>query len=270
MLDLHFKEFGDKNSTPLLILHGLYGCSDNWVSIAKILAEKYYIIAPDLRNHGQSPHSNVHDFQSMTEDIEALLEKLNITKLNIVGHSMGGKLAMAFTAKHQAMVNKLIVLDISPKPIGETKEIPNNVLFHQKMLHNLISLNIKDINTHAEADTKLKETIQEDRLRAFILKNIKKTNRGLEWKINLNVLENNLPKITGAIFTDDLQQEKILVPSLFLRGELSDYIPIEDFNFIHTIFSNSEIISIPQAGHWLHSEQKQMVLNNILYFLESE
>ncbi len=270
MLELHFKEFGDKNATPLLILHGLYGCSDNWVSIAKELSKEYYVITPDLRNHGQSPHSNIHDFHSMTEDIEALLEKLNITKLNIVGHSMGGKLAMAFTVKHQAMVNKLIVLDISPKPIEDSEETPKNVLFHQKLLHDLSLINLDNVQTYAEAEAQLQNIIEDDRLSAFILTNIKKTDSGLEWKINLNVLKNNLPKITGAIFTDDLQQEKILVPSLFLRGELSDYIPIEDFNFIHTIFSNSEIISIPQAGHWLHSEQKQMILNNILYFLESE
>ncbi len=270
MLDLHFKEFGNKNTSPLLILHGLYGCSDNWISIAKELSEKYYVIIPDLRNHGQSPHSNVHDFQSMTEDIETLLKKLNIKKLNIIGHSMGGKLAMAFTAKHQAMLNKLIVLDISPKPIGESEKVPNNVLFHQKLLNNLSLINLDNIQTYAEVEAQLRNIITEDRLRAFILKNIKKTAKGLQWKINLNALQSNLPQITGAIFTDDLQQEKIITPSLFLRGELSDYVPIEDFNFIHTIFSNSEIISIPQAGHWLHSEQKQMVLNNILYFLESE
>ncbi len=266
-MKLYYREFGT-GSEHLIILHGLYGSSDNWMSLGKQFGDKYHVIIPDLRNHGQSPHSNTHSFPSMTEDILELMQETQIERANFLGHSMGGKLAMFFTSEYPEKVNRLIVADISPREYKATDGF-SNTDFHANLMDKLASINLNSINDYADADIAMSRLIDDDRLRKFMLKNVRKTETGFEWKINLPVLRQNLENIMEGFHPEDFNDMKIHTPSLFLRGENSPYIPLVDFELIRHIFSDSEIITIPNSGHWLHAEQPKLVAKNLFYFLNS-
>ncbi|HKK68670.1 MAG TPA: alpha/beta hydrolase, partial [Bacteroidales bacterium] len=142
--------------------------------------------------------------------------------------------------------------------------------FHLNLMDTLLQLHPENMESFSEADHALADDFPEKRLRGFLLKNITKTESGLEWKINLEALKNNLPEIMEGFYADDFAENKIKIPTLFLRGEKSGYIPLEDFKFIRYIFPYSEIISIPDAGHWLHAEQPKLFIKNVRYFLNQK
>jgi pimeloyl-ACP methyl ester carboxylesterase len=267
-MDLFYEEYGE--GTPLIILHGLYGSSDNWAGIARTLSQDFRVIVPDLRNHGNSPHSETHSYPAMTEDIKELFKTCRIEKAHLLGHSMGGKLAMFFGSEYPDMVDRMIIADMSPRSYKNLKEPSDNATFHLNLMDKLLQLHPEKLNSFADADDALAEHIPEKRLRGFLLKNIQKTDTGLAWKINLEGLKNNLPEIMEGFHADDFAENKIRIPTLFLRGEKSAYIPLEDFKFIRFIFPSSEIISIPDAGHWLHAEQPKLFNKNVRYFLNQK
>lgn len=264
-MELFYKEYGQ--GYPTVILHGLYGCSDNWHSIANQLGETYHVIVPDLRNHGKSPHDTEHNYQLMTEDIKELITKLGIEKTNIIGHSMGGKLAMFFALKYPTLLNKLIIVDISPISSTQLTDPNSKTLFHLQLMDALTSLNLEQINTYREADKILANYTDNKRIRTFLLKNLKKVDKRFKWKFNLLSLKENLPNIMQEFNIEDFNESKILTPSLFLRGENSDYLPTKDFKQTKYIFPESKITSIPNAGHWLHAEQPKIFLNQVISFL---
>jgi esterase len=266
---LYFKSFGNSTNKPLLILHGLYGNSDNWTYFGKQLSDKFYVIIPDLRNHGKSPHSQSHNYGEMVNDIETLLTSENIAKLNILGHSMGGKLAMAYTSANETMINKLIVVDISPWNNQNDERNLKAHNFHFNLLTTLKRIPIQDFSSYNEIETDMGKTIVDKRLRMFLLKNINKEGKHFKWRLNLDTLIKNLESITEGINPNEFTERKIKVPALFLRGEKSDYIQLDDIKNIRQIFPNSQITSIPNAGHWMHAEQPELVIKNIRYFLEN-
>ncbi len=268
-MELFYQEFGEQNPEPLIILHGLYGSSDNWLSLGKRFSENYRVIIPDLRNHGQSPHSDIHSFPAMTEDLFEIFKKLNIKKANLLGHSMGGKLAMFFTSEYPDFVQRLVIADISPRAYSDEKNAPN-ASFHKALMESLLSVDMNKLDDYAAAEDALSEAISDKRLRQFMMKNLRKTDKGMEWQINLPVLKNQLSAIMEGLYPEDFNSMKIKTPSLFLRGENSDYIPLGDFNLIQHIFPNSRILTIPNAGHWLHAEQPDLLYRNVQYFLTTE
>ncbi|MFO7879387.1 MAG: alpha/beta fold hydrolase [Bacteroidota bacterium] len=267
-MKLFYREYGEGN--PLIILHGLYGSSDNWMSIAKTLSSDFRVIVPDLRNHGQSPHHEDHSYPSMTKDLLELFKSCGIDKAHILGHSMGGKLAMFFAAEYPDMVDKMIVADMSPRSYKNLSEPSGHVNFHLNLMDKLLQTDISSQDNFADVDETLSKYIADERLRGFFLKNIKKTDEGLEWKLNLKSLRDNLPEIMEGLYADDFATNKIRIPVLFLRAEKSDYISLDDFSFIRFIFPQSEIISIPDAGHWLHAEQPKLFIKNVRYFLQAQ
>lgn len=254
-MNLFYKTFGE--GKPLFILHGLFGSSDNWITLGNKFSEEYQVVLLDLRNHGQSPHSDIWDYPSMAQDIYVLSNNLGFKKINLLGHSMGGKVGMTIADKYPQLLNKLIVADIAPKyyPIR-----------HRKIIDGLLSINIKQIENRTKAEKQLASYISEPAIRMFLLKNLEKNSEGgFRWKINLDIINNHLENVGQAT----IPTSKISTPTLFIRGINSDYVSDEDIMEIRKYYSNSAVESIGNAGHWLHAEQPEAFMNTVLKFLES-
>ncbi len=238
---------------PMMILHGLFGFSDNWQTHAKKLAEYYRVILVDLRNHGHSDWSDEFSYDLMAEDVHELCVDLGIRKMILLGHSMGGKVAMLFAQRHEELLEKLIVVDIG------VKEYP---MHHQHIIAGLRALDLENMKARSEAETILKEHIDSDGVRQFLLKNLYWKEKGqLAYRMNLDVLERELPQILSP-----LPEEEVFVPTLFIRGELSNYILDEDIEELEDRFPDSYLVTIPNAGHWVHAEAPDQFLEAVLGF----
>jgi len=243
---------------PLIILHGLFGMSDNWFSIAKIFSATHNVIIPDLRNHGNSPHSVLFTFKDMCSDLKELYDELNINQAIILGHSLGGKLAM-YTALHfPFLVEKLIIADISPnKSFSE----------HTGIINAMMSVDFSKINNRNEVDQQLAASIQSLKIRQLIMKNLYwLSKQKLAWKINLAAILNNMEEVLKEIshknsFTKDV---------LFLKGEYSDYITEKDLMRIQQLFPEVKMITIENAGHWLHADNPIAFTNAVRNFITNQ
>jgi len=221
---LFFRKYGE--GPPLFILHGLYGSSDNWVTIARKISRHFTVYLPDARNHGQSPHSDLHDYESMADDLLELVSSLGIKRFFLAGHSMGGKCAMHFAIKNYEMLNGLLVADISPftdeNHAGKTFEQ------HSKILSAVIDVNLIGVKSRKEVETSLSGDIQSEKVRGLILKNLQRNTDGsFSWKINASGLLKNLYHILEGIpLPANSYQEITGFPVIFLKGENSEYISI--------------------------------------------
>jgi len=254
-MQLNYKTLGE--GKPLIILHGLFGSLDNWLTIAKELTENhnYKVYLVDQRNHGHSPHSDEFNYGAMAEDLNEFIEEHGIENPSILGHSMGGKTAMKFALNHADKWDKLIVVDISPKAYP---------VHHDVILEGLNAIDVHNLKSRGEADKQLAEHISDFGTRQFLLKNLSRRKEGgFEWKINLPVIEKNI-EIIGEGMEEQLAIEKDV---LFIRGEKSDYIKDEDNILIVQHFPNSKIETIKGAGHWVHAEQPEALLNTVTDFL---
>lgn len=239
----------------MVILHGILGSSDNWFTLGKKFAENFTVYLPDLRNHGRSPHSDVFSADAMIEDLKEFLIDNDLQSANVLGHSLGGGIAIKFAAKYSKMVQKLIVVDFAPKKYRTNLE---------GLIRWLISWDVSKVRTIREADRQLAVTFPDKNVRGFLLKNLyRKHNGNLEWKINLKAIYNNLEGISGYI------QEGLVVenPCLFIRGENSDYVKPEDVYLIRQYFSDARIESIPGAGHWVHADAPEKFLDLVKDFV---
>ncbi len=254
-MKLNYKKIGD-TGTPILILHGLFGSLDNWISIARTLSEKnftVYII--DQRNHGQSPHSEGFNYALMAEDVKEFINEHALQNAIIIGHSMGGKTAMHFACKFPELLEKLIIVDISPKKYP---------VHHQEIIDALFSLNLSIITSRNEAEERLSLKIKDFSVRQFLLKNLyRQTNNSFAWRFNLPVLAEKIDLIGEALYNDAL----FLKPALFIGGSHSNYILIDDENLIHRHFPKSNIIMVKGAGHWIHAEAPEAFVKICLEFL---
>jgi pimeloyl-ACP methyl ester carboxylesterase len=260
-MKLFCRKYG--NGPPLVILHGLYGSSDNWVTIAKKLGNSFTVYLPDQRNHGQSPHSQIHDYDSMRDDLFELAGDLNLKKFFLAGHSMGGKTAISFALKWPEMLNGLLIADISPF----TNETGRQSIYvqHFTILNAILSFDLDKISTRREAGNVLLEKIPSEKVRELILKNLQRTtDNNFAWKLNAQSILKNLDKIMeGVERQTDYSQQIIGFPVIFLKGGDSDYIPAVDFRDIRNVFPAAEIIEIPEAGHWIHVDKPDEVVNYI-------
>jgi esterase len=253
-MKLNFKTFGE--GKPLLVLHGLFGSLDNWQTIGKKLAENHTVYLVDLRNHGKSPHSDTFSYEEMAADIAELIKDERLIKVSIIGHSMGGKTAMTFAVEFPHLLDKLIIVDIAPK-----KYKPH----HDEIINALYSLDLKTISSRREADEIMSNSISNDGTRLFLLKNLNREKKGgYSWKMNLDMLTNN---IDSVIDLTDIPFP-ISLPTLFVRGGNSGYILDSDFERIETLFPNSEIETIENAGHWVHAEKPLELLELITEFID--
>lgn len=254
-MNLFFRESG--KGTPLIILHGLYGSSDNWMSIARELSKNYRVIVPDLRNHGASKHSKEHSYQSMVNDIANLFEQANIEKAHIIGHSMGGKLAMAFAADYPEKIRSLIVADIAPINYLNKTEAQQRNFFHKYVLEALNSIKLSKYESRKAIENDLSNYIRDKSTRLFVLKNLHRTKQGFTWKINIETLSKYLPQIIGDVNEDSLADRTPIIqyPVLFIKGSLSEYIDNDGIKITKKIYPESEIQTIEGASHWLHAEK---------------
>ena len=236
---LNYRKYG--TGAPLLILHGLFGSSDNWQSLGKKFSEDYQVYLIDLRNHGHSLHSKEFTYDLMAEDINELIMAENLNKVTLLGHSMGGKVAMRAVQKFPFHFEKLIVADIG------VKKYP---MHHDHIIAGLTAIDLIKTSARAEARKLLADYVKEEGVQQFLLKNLYWKEKGqLAWRMNLNVLIEQMPEILKEI-----PKEISLTPTLFLRGEKSKYILQEDFDLLYELFPNSEIETVYNAGHWLHAE----------------
>lgn len=249
---LFFREFGQ--GPPIVILHGLFGFSDNWQTIAKGLADQHLVITPDLRNHGRSPHLPTNSYPEMAADLKAFLEEHWIFSSALVGHSMGGKVAMQFALNNPDMVDKLVVVDIAPGQANDN---------HSEIYQALLALDLSSLSSRQEADDLLRVRVPDFGTRQFLLKNITRDAEGrFSWKMNLPVLWQTYPDILAGVSGEPFDK-----PVLFVRGGESGYIKDGDFALIKSLFPDSEVVTIPGAGHWVHADKPAELLEILRRFL---
>jgi len=265
LINLSFRKTG--HGPVLVILHGLYGSSDNWISIARKLEKRFTVFIPDLRNHGQSPHTSTHTYQDMVDDLFLFFKDHQIDKATILGHSMGGKLAMMFAAEYPELITGLIVADIAPKNYNSENKPFKTVLEHEMILGLMEELNLVAVTSRKEIDYFLSEKLKNSTLRQFLIKNIHRDKEGyFEWKINVPVLKHALDSITSEVNGDWFADRQPILnyPVTFIRGLNSDYISDQDFIAIKEIYPEARLIDIPDAGHWLHAEQPEKFVEAVL------
>lgn len=258
-MNLHYQRYGTPGNQPLIILHGLFGSSDNWHKLSKGFADAQLdVIVPDLRNHGQSDHSSIMTYEAMSHDLLELIETLNLKKVHLIGHSMGGKVAMQFAFDKAEKVDKLIVADMSPHASSGS--------IHSKLIDQMLSVDLGKFSSRREIDTRLKEAIPDERIRLFLLKNIyRKDKTTFGWRINLEAIKNNLDEIFREMEAGDAYTK----PALFLRGEHSNYIPDKAIPKIKEMFTDARFITIKNGTHWLHADNPKDFSREVLHFLQS-
>lgn len=253
MQELFHRELGE--GQPLIILHGLFGSSDNWLTLGRRFAEDYKVYLLDQRNHGQSFHDDEFTYEAMANDLEQFINQKGIEKAHIIGHSMGGKTAMVFASTCPDLVDKLIVADIGPQSYP---------VHHATILKGLYAVRHETLGSRKEADQRMTRFIPELGIRQFLLKNLTRVGDGFAWKINLPVIASQIEQIGKGLNQNTSYHQ----PALFIRGERSFYIEDADLNLIHSIFTNSEVKTIAGAGHWLHAEKPQEFYDIAINFLK--
>jgi pimeloyl-ACP methyl ester carboxylesterase len=254
-MKLNYRVIGE--GKPIIILHGFLGISDNWQSFAKSLAEhNYAVYLFDLRNHGLSGHHDVHTYESMAADVVEMIEGLDIKSPIVIGHSMGGKVAMQISINYLDLMRAMIIIDIAPYSYP---------VHHQKIIEGLLAVDLEKTHTRKDADLELSKYIPELSMRQFLLKNLYwEESEKLAWRFNLKALSKAIYIIGDAT----IPSAPIHIRSLFIYGKNSNYINPSRIHEITDAFPDAEIIGIENAGHWIHAEQPAVLLKVVLEFIE--
>ncbi len=250
VLALNFETLGQDSAPAIVLIHGLFGDLDNLKSISRALSDSYYVINVDLRNHGQSPWADSMSFSAMAKDVLAVLDTLNIEQAHLLGHSLGGKVAMEIALNFPTRVRSLIVADIAPVSYEPS---------HNTILDALESIDFAQVDSRQAADTLLAESISELSVRQFLLKNLNKTEYGWAWRMNLVALRHCYLNLIGSPSSELVYKG----PVLFIRGGRSDYIQAKHKDAIITRFPQAQSKTINDVGHWLHAE-KPTVFNSLV------
>ena len=255
---LYSKKYGS-NGQDLIILHGLFGMSDNWNSLGKRFSDYFRVHLLDLRNHGRSPHSSFFDYQCMSEDVVKYILDNQLTRPILLGHSLGGKVAMALAFKNPDIVSKLIIIDIAPKKYSTD--------FHRSVLEIVSGLELNNFNHRSEVDNFLSKKIASYGIRQFLLKNLyRDQQKNLRWRFNFQDIYKNLRNIETAEFVKGV----CTLPTYFFRGDQSTYVLKSDEVSISNHFSNYNIITIENAGHWLHADNPNQLFNSVISLTTKE
>ncbi|SHF29125.1 Pimeloyl-ACP methyl ester carboxylesterase [Mariniphaga anaerophila] len=264
-MELFYRKEGQ--GPVIVIVHGLYGSSDNWMNMGKRLAENYTVYMVDQRNHGHSPFSDDHSFDGMKADLAEFFEQHHIEKATLIGHSMGGKTAMWFAADYPEKIEKLVIADIAPKDYLQTKDSSQYAL-HRNILLAMQELDFSRIKKRQDVDDLLAERIDDSRTRQFLLKSIEKDKKTklYKWRLNVEVLYEYLDEIVGGVnrlwFDDRIPITNY--PVIFIRGLKSNYITDEEIPLIKEIYPDARIVDIPGAGHWLHAEKPDEFMEAVM------
>lgn len=256
-MKLNFKKVG-KGTETVLILHGLFGSLDNWMSHAKLLSENNYTVyLIDQRNHGRSPHDPVFNYESMAADLNEFILDHQISNPYLVGHSMGGKTVMHFVVNYDTPIKKLMVVDIAPKAYPP---------HHESIIKAFRSVDINNITKRSDALEAMSVIIDDLGVMQFLLKNLdRKKEGGFRWKVNLDVIIDNIENV-GGTFETNLTSE---LETLFVRGGKSNYILNEDRALLKKHFPNSNLLTIKDAGHWVHAEQFDNFTKVLIQYLNA-
>ena len=254
-MKLYFKEYGEAG-TPLLILHGLLGAGGNWHTLSReAFSDAFHVYAVDLRNHGRSSHSDALDYPVMAGDVEELIERENLAPAHVLGHSMGGKVAMQLALDHPDLVDHLVVADIAPK------DYPPH---HETILEALRELDLSRYESRRDIDRTLAERISSRPVRQFLLKNLDYDGEGgYRWAMNLEAIYQNYGKISAGLEAEG----SFSGPALFIRGEQSNYVADEDREHIKQSFPKARLTTLKGAGHWLHADQPAAFAETVMRFL---
>lgn len=242
---------------PALVLHGLFGSGTNWRTVARRLGSRLECHLVDQRNHGRSPHARGMAYPALAGDVLVYLDANRLDRAGLIGHSMGGKTAMTLALSAPERVRWMIVADIAPGPS------PSD---HRPILDALQTLALDSLASRAAADAALARSVPEPALRQFLLQNLVHGDSGLRWRIDLEAIAEALPDLTG--FPSTAPGAVYRGPTLFLRGERSDYVTARHEPRIRALFPSASVGTIADAGHWLHAEQPAAVTDRIARFID--
>lgn len=257
-IDLHFKAYG--GGPPLIVLHGLFGAGGNWHSLSrKVFAEHFTVYTVDLRNHGRSPHDDRFDYPAMVADLEHFLDKRGLSEASLLGHSMGGKVAMHAALTHPDRVSKLVVVDIAPRTYPPS---------HAPIFEALKSVEFSAVASREDVDEQLARRISSRAVRQFVMKNLSydTETQAYSWQMALEAIHRNYEQINRAVEYDGTYEG----PTLFVRGERSDYVREDDESLIRSLFPNARIETVEGAGHWVHADAPDALAEVVVGFLTQE
>jgi len=256
-MDLYYKSYGD-SGPPLLILHGLLGASGNWHTLSRtVFQDIARVFTIDQRNHGRSPHAEPFDYPTLASDLHGFIETHDLRPAHLMGHSMGGKTAMQTALTHPDDVDRLIVVDMAPKGYDRQKS------HLADLLDVLTRIDPSTYDRRAEVDTALADAVPSRPIRQFLLKNLQHDGDGYRWQLNLDAIHDNLDALFAPIDAPAIFEG----PTLFIRGEQSDYIADDDLPAIRNRFPEAELVTIPGAEHWVHADAPEAFANAVVDFL---
>ena len=254
--NLYYREFGNPQNPPLVVLHGLLGSSRNWLKMAQLLSDDYWVFLLDLRNHGSSFHHDQMDYPALVEDLEQWRKAKLISRFHLIGHSLGGKIAMNYSISHPIAIQSLVIVDIAPK---------NYDLHYRREFEALNQLPLERINSRKEAENFILPWVSDWAMRQFLLTNLQISEKSsFKWEINLPALTKSLPILSrnplksGQDFSGN---------TLFLKGGQSKFILPSDYPFIHSYFPNNIITTLKESGHNPHIDQPKEFFEGVLHFL---
>lgn len=252
-ITLNYKVFGE--GEPVIILHGLFGMLDNWQTFAKKLADHYMVYIIDQRDHGKSPHTKAFSYPLLAQDLHEFMTSQWIYKAKLIGHSMGGKTVMQFAQEYPDMVEQMVVVDIAPV----TYEAGHTEIFEA-----LFAVEVDTLTDRSEAEEVLSKYIDEVGVRQFLMKNLQRNKEGgYQWKMNLDLLQQQYGNILATV-----AHKESTTKSLFVRGELSNYITDANMETILREYVNGEIVTVSGAGHWVHAQKPKELLQLVSNFFE--
>ncbi|MBV20246.1 MAG: alpha/beta hydrolase [Cytophagia bacterium] len=254
MIEINFKSYGE--GKPVVILHGLLGSLDNWVSISKSLSKNFKIIILDLPDHGKSPHTTRFSYKKIAEQLHFFFEKYSFKNISIIGHSMGGKIGIKYADLFPENLDKLVVVDIANKEYSLKR--------FEHIFFAINALNNTKIISRSQADLISKNFIPIEGERNFILKNLKRKENYFDWAPNVKLLLNSISTISSEILLKSPIKKEVLI----IKGAKSDYINKEDRNRLKESFMNYKINEISNSGHWVHAENPKDFINSVINFLK--
>ncbi|MCZ8215418.1 MAG: alpha/beta fold hydrolase [Cyclobacteriaceae bacterium] len=257
-MKLFFREYpaAKPNAPVMIIMHGLFGSCDNWLTQAKLFAQDYHVFTIDQRNHGLSPHSDDFDYTFMVKDLVEFIDDHQLHNPIIIGHSMGGKTAMNFAIAHPDKLDRLIVVDIAPRSYN---------LEHYTIADGLNAITIDSLTSRNEADEQLARFVPEADVRQFLLKNLqRKPEGGFSWKINLKVITAKLSNVGVDLHYKGTFNK----PTLFIKGNRSNYIKDSDANLILQYFPQAKLEGM-DTGHWVQAEKPQEFVTLVHNYLQA-
>jgi len=256
-MELNYKQYSD-DGRPLLILHGLFGNLKNWNWHARELGKEFSVYALDLRNHGESPHSPTMDYEAMAADVLEFIETRKFAEVNVLGHSMGGKVAMQLALANPERVSRLLAADIAPVAYSEERGD------HENVFSGLLSIDLASVQSRSDAESALASHIDEPTVRQFLVSNLVRDEQGAyRWRFNLPVLHENYERLREGVGEVSVFDK----PVLFIKGAGSNYIKEEDWPAIQRLFPRARVKTVMGAGHWVHAEKPQVFYKLVRDFL---